>query len=74
MMRTVPVVRIVAEILLPAGEGPASLLVADLPTANVAAEEGNIAAAGNERLQVVAHRAGPVLVMPNREHQPVLFE
>ena len=68
------VLRVVAEVLLPAREGAAVVLAAHLPAAGVAAEERDVAAVADELLQVVAHRRGPVFVVPDAEHELVVLE
>ena len=50
------------------------VLGADLPAAGVAAEEGDVAAVGDELLQVVAHRGRPVFVVADAQHQPVVLQ
>src|SRR5262249_48047796 len=59
---------------LPAHQGTAVVLRADLPEAGVAAEERHVAAVGDELLQTVTHRRGPVLVMADRQHEAISLE
>ena len=66
--------RVLVVPLLPAGQGAAVFLAADLPAAGIPAEERDVAAPADERLQVVAHRGRPVLVVPDAEDELVRLE
>ena len=65
---------VLPESFLPADKIIAVIFRADLPTTGIAAEKRDVAALSNIVLKVVAHRCGPVFVVPNTKHQFVVLE